>query len=275
MSSRQFIFKILLTGDGAVGKTSIRERYMGKGFSGGYLKTIGADFASKKIEIEPHKVTYQIFDLAGQDAYVTARSSFYKGGQAAFLVFDLQDPDTLLNLKTWIQDCITNSDGYIQTFVILGNKADLVQTRQVSPEMITDFVNQMVAQTGLSFYYLDTSAKSGLNIAESFDLIGRSLLKKHNIDVDLVIPETAVVYAPGKQRSPIDQRVDVAVNELVSKSDVIINELQNEAEDLNSQISQIKEQSLNHESRIISLEKKVDKLIEILESIVDAETVEN
>lgn len=103
--SKSFMFKILLTGDGAVGKTSIRERYMGRGFSGDYLKTIGADFASKTLDIEENNVKMQIFDLAGQDSYVAARKSFYKGGQAAFLVFDVQDPSSLTNLSTWIEDC--------------------------------------------------------------------------------------------------------------------------------------------------------------------------
>ncbi|MHA2253987.1 MAG: Rab family GTPase, partial [Candidatus Kariarchaeaceae archaeon] len=102
MSSKQFLFKVLLCGDGAVGKTSIREQYMGKGFAGSYMKTIGADFASHKTEIGGHQVTYQIFDLAGQDAYTVARKAFYKGGMASFLIFDLQDQKSLHNLKNWI-----------------------------------------------------------------------------------------------------------------------------------------------------------------------------
>ncbi|MCK5409392.1 MAG: GTP-binding protein, partial [Candidatus Heimdallarchaeota archaeon] len=89
---RKWNFKIILAGDGAVGKTSIRERYMGKGFQESYLKTIGADFATKKIEKNEEQITFQIWDLAGQESYQSVRKSFYKGAIAAIMVFDCQDP---------------------------------------------------------------------------------------------------------------------------------------------------------------------------------------
>ena len=63
MAGKDFVFKTLLLGDGAVGKTSIRERYMGKGFSGSYSKTVGADFASQRMKVEDNNITLQIFDL--------------------------------------------------------------------------------------------------------------------------------------------------------------------------------------------------------------------
>ncbi|MHA1115558.1 MAG: Rab family GTPase, partial [Candidatus Heimdallarchaeaceae archaeon] len=90
MTGKKWNFKIVLAGDGAVGKTSIRERYMGKGFTGDYLKTIGADFASKKVKVEDNDITFQIWDLAGQESYSAVRTTFYKGAIAAWLVFDIQ-----------------------------------------------------------------------------------------------------------------------------------------------------------------------------------------
>ena len=194
---KEFLFKILLCGDGAVGKTSIREQDMGKGFGGSYMKTIGADFASHREVIVGNKITYQIFDLAGQDAYRTARKSFYKGGQAAFLIFDLQDPASLNNLKSWIDDCIENSGGTIGTFIMLGNKADLAETRQVSNSMAIEYGQRIASETGLTFVFLETSAKTGMNIATAFEIMGKRLLQKFNVEVPLDLPDGIQLITPG------------------------------------------------------------------------------
>ncbi|RMG36695.1 MAG: GTP-binding protein [Methanobacteriota archaeon] len=271
MSGKQFVFKILLTGDGAVGKTSIRERYMGKGFSGNYLKTIGADFASKKVNFGDHKVTYQIFDLAGQDAYVTARKSFYKGGQAAFLVFDLQDPETLTSLGNWIKDCMENSEGTVQTFIILGNKADLVETRQVSNEMAVEYIQQLVAQTGLTFYYMETSAKTGMNIDLAFRLMGQRLLKKHNIDIDVEIPDNVYEIGPGMGSGNVEKEVAEAVETVVQASDALIGGIYTESGKLNAKVEKLEKAVVKLAKKTDLLDKKLTRLVMVVKSLVAGE----
>lgn len=68
--------KIVLAGDGAVGKTAIRERYLGKGFSSNYMMTIGADFALKEAHVREKSIKFQIWDLAGQPRFGTVRSVY-------------------------------------------------------------------------------------------------------------------------------------------------------------------------------------------------------
>ncbi len=271
MSGKQFVFKILLTGDGAVGKTSIRERYMGKGFTGSYLKTIGADFASKKVQFGENRVTYQIFDLAGQDAYVTARKSFYKGGQAAFLVFDVQDPQTLTNLSQWVDDCINNSEGTVQTFIILGNKADLVETRQVSNEMAVEFIQQLVAKTGLTFYYMETSAKTGMNIDLAFQLMGQRLLKKHNIDIEVELPDSVYEIGPGMGSGNVEKEVAEAVETVVQASDALIGGIYTESGKLNAKVEQLEKAVLKLAKKTDLIDKKLTKLVMIVKGIVAGE----
>ena len=78
------LFKVILMGDGSVGKTSLRRQYMGEGFRANYMITIGADFAVKKMSLEGgHDVSIQIWDLAGQEHFKNVRSTFYKGAQGA------------------------------------------------------------------------------------------------------------------------------------------------------------------------------------------------
>lgn len=271
MSGKQFVFKILLTGDGAVGKTSIRERYMGKGFSGSYLKTIGADFASKRVNFGDNKVTYQIFDLAGQDAYVTARASFYKGGQAAFLVFDVQDPETLTNLGTWVKDCMENSGGTVQTFIILGNKADLVETRQVSNEMAVEYIQQLVAQTGLTFYYMETSAKTGLNIDLAFQLMGQRLLKKHNIDINVKIPDNVFEIGPGTGSGNVEKEVAEAVETVVQASDALIGGIYTESGKLSAKVEELEKIVVKLVRKTDLLDQKLTKLVMIIKGLVAGE----
>ena len=211
-------FKIVLAGDGAVGKTSIRERYMGKGFESSYLKTIGADFASKKMEIDDNQITFQIWDLAGQDSYQAVRGTFYKGATAGLMVFDCQDPKTLTNLKSWMDEAIKGSDNGILVYFVIANKIDLEDERKVSREMALELCNRLETETGIRFYYCETSALTGQNINETFEYLSFKLLEANNVqnlvmpdlpdgilDIkDVQVPETATIPASGEFASKED-----------------------------------------------------------------------
>ncbi len=191
---QQFNFKVVLAGDGAVGKTSIRERYMGKGFTGNYLKTIGADFASHKTKKGDNDITFQVWDLAGQDSYSAVRGTFYKGAIGALLVFDLQDPKTMTNLRTWFDEARKGSQDAILTYMVIGNKADLVETRKVSKEMAIEFCHRLGTETGFHFFYCETSALTGQNVKETFDLLAHRLLKANNAEIssDFDLPKEII-----------------------------------------------------------------------------------
>ena len=185
---RKWNFKVVLAGDGAVGKTSIRERYMGKGFQSSYLKTIGADFATKKLQKNDDSITFQIWDLAGQDSYSAVRKSFYKGATAAIMVFDCQDPATMTNLKNWIDEAVSGSNNGILTYFVIANKVDLEETRRVSREMALEFCNRLEIETGIRFFYCETSALTGQNISSTFENLAYRLLLANNIQ-DAVEPD--------------------------------------------------------------------------------------
>ncbi|MCY3411098.1 MAG: GTP-binding protein [Candidatus Heimdallarchaeota archaeon] len=248
--SKEFLFKILLCGDGAVGKTSIRNSYMGQGFSGSYMKTIGADFASHAVQMDGNKITFQIFDLAGQDAYRVARKSFYKGGQASFLIFDLQDSETLRSCKRWVEDSINNSEGSIGTFIALGNKADLVDTRQVSNEMAIEYFQRLSVETGITFVFLETSAMTGLNIELAFNIMGTRLLRKHNIDVPLELPDGVELITPSS--APAQAAAPVAA-----------------APAANVDLSGITSRLDELDNRLALLEERFGKLAQIVRQLVD------
>ena len=87
--SQLYNIKLVMLGEGGVGKTSLVLRYTKNMFDSSYKKSIGATFAVKRMEIESNPVNLLIWDLAGQPSFDAIRTHFYNGAQAALLIFDL------------------------------------------------------------------------------------------------------------------------------------------------------------------------------------------
>jgi small GTP-binding protein len=176
------LFKCVLIGDGAVGKTSLRERFLGKGFKANYLITIGADFALANKQIGDMNVKFQIWDLAGQSRFGDIRPIYYKRALGGLLVFDCTRPSSFNNLKNWVEECWThNGQGEIP-LVILGNKADLKakESNFITNEQGQLFAEQLSQKTkalGFTIPYLETSAKTAVNVDLAFESLGLMVLK--------------------------------------------------------------------------------------------------
>ncbi|KAG9124700.1 hypothetical protein FRC07_010590 [Ceratobasidium sp. 392] len=125
--------KIVIIGDSGAGKTSFRNQYITGRFSSAYRATIGADFITKKL---PHhanpeeSVLLQIWDTAGQERFSTLSTAFFRGADAAILMFDVTNPDSLTALRKWWEEFAAKSPipqdteaDFCATFV--GNKIDL------------------------------------------------------------------------------------------------------------------------------------------------------
>lgn len=176
-----FLMKIVLAGDGAVGKTAIRERYLGKGFRSNYMMTIGADFALKETNIREKNIKFQIWDLAGQPRFGAVRSVYYYGCLGALLLFDVTRPDTFTNLEQWLDEIFKHNGKGMIPIVILGNKVDLRDQfpNHISDEQAEDFCDRLSKKTmeqGFPTKYLPTSAKTGLNVSAAFDMLGNVYL---------------------------------------------------------------------------------------------------
>ncbi len=235
---RKWNFKVVLAGPGAVGKTSIRERYMGKGFESSYLKTIGADFASKKIQKDDDLITFQIWDLAGQDSYKVVRSAFYKGAIAGILVFDCQDPSTMTNLKEWLDEAIKGSNNSILVYIVIANKIDLEEERRVSREMALEFCNRMKTETGIRFYYSETSALTGQNIQETFEFLADKLLEVNNIkDATPFAKTNGIIDLDDYDESPKEVSTVSVSSDSVSRDE--FTELQNRIQAIEDRLNTI------------------------------------
>ncbi|KAH9964779.1 P-loop containing nucleoside triphosphate hydrolase protein [Lactifluus volemus] len=126
--------KIVVIGDSGVGKTSLRGQYVSGHFSTGYRATIGTDFISKTL---PHhsnpdeSVTLQVWDTAGQERFSSLSTAFFRGADAALLMFDVNKPATLHALTRWwseFRTCAPLADEDMEEYclVVVGNKTDLI-----------------------------------------------------------------------------------------------------------------------------------------------------
>ncbi len=176
------VYKIALIGDGGVGKTSIRERYLGKEFNAQYLLTIGADFSMCDTEINGFPIRYQVWDLAGQKRFEVVREAYYKGCIGALLVYDVTRPESFYNMHLWINELWTKNGFGRVPIVVLANKIDLYELvdTAISPQKgrtFTDKLSLLTESDGFMCHFIETSAKTGENITQAFSLLGENVMK--------------------------------------------------------------------------------------------------
>ncbi|HME51625.1 MAG TPA: Rab family GTPase [Candidatus Lokiarchaeia archaeon] len=175
-----YVFKIAVVGDYAVGKTSLISRFIQRKFLKEYKPTLGVNLILKELEItdkdeNPLLCNLVLWDIAGQERYASVRKLYYKGCSAAMLVYDVTRMDTFNNLETtWLKDYTENTVGD-RVFVIIGNKADLEDIRKVSTQDGEDLKDRIGA-----VQFLETSAKDGTNVDDAFMNLVHILLDKSN-----------------------------------------------------------------------------------------------
>ena len=141
--------------------------------------TIGVEFGAKTIQINGKQIKIQIWDTAGQEAFQAITRTYYKGAIGALLVYDITRKDTFIHVTKWLEEVRNNSSKTI-TVILIGNKKDLEDKRQVSYEEGEAFAKE----NGLMF--LETSAKTAYNVVESFNLSAQCIL--NNIQKNGVEP---------------------------------------------------------------------------------------
>ena len=166
-------------GEGAVGKTSLRKNFLGETFDRDYMMTLGADFATKTIEVDDYEVTLIIWDLAGQPRFSVVREGFYQGTRGALLVFDITRPDTYEQLSSWVRELLKNNKDKKVPLVLIGNKNDLRGSLHTTiPEEYGEKYAEALSQwSGYNIPYIETSAKYGDNVEKAFENLIRQIIK--------------------------------------------------------------------------------------------------
>lgn len=166
------IFKFLIIGSAGCGKTCILRRYTEGKFIANLPHTIGAEFASKVVNIDGVAVKLQIWDTAGQERFRSMARSYYNGAVGALLVYDITNRDSFNTIGQWLSDVRQVASPSIE-IVLVGNKKDLQDTEgQVTRWEASAFAQDHDLQ------FLESSALTGENVDEAFIQCARNVLLK-------------------------------------------------------------------------------------------------
>ncbi|GJE96903.1 RAB domain-containing protein [Phanerochaete sordida] len=192
-----YVLKFIITGDAAVGKSSLLIRLTDQRFLANPDPTLGVEFGSKLITIpEENKVVkLQCWDTAGTESFRSITRSYYRGAAGCLLVYDVTSRQSFVNARSWLQDVREHADPHL-TCILVGNKVDLCADEDPTDpgqdpptpadapakpgrrkrEVTTDEAHIWAQEEGLLF--VETSAKSGQNVEIAFERATRDILEK-------------------------------------------------------------------------------------------------
>ena len=170
----EYILKLVLLGDPAVGKTSLINQYVDHTFETDYMPTLGANIIAKEIKMNKIKGITKliIWDIAGQKTYNLSRRLFFQGCSGALFIYDVTRESTFDNIKDkWLHDFQKFEKNEV-AFILIGNKTDLTDLRSVEKEK-----GEMLADNMNATDFIETSAKYGENVELAFQkLINQVIL---------------------------------------------------------------------------------------------------
>ncbi|XP_046390999.1 ras-related protein Rab-21 [Ischnura elegans] len=169
--SRSYNFKVVLLGEGCVGKTSLVLRYVEDKFNDKHITTLQASFLNKKINIGGKRVSLSIWDTAGQERFHALGPIYYRASNGAILVYDITDEDSFQKVKKWVKE-LKKMLGSEISLTIAGNKVDLEKQRNVSVEDAEQYAVSVGAR------HFHTSAKHNKGIEEMFLELSQRMIEK-------------------------------------------------------------------------------------------------
>ena len=175
-NSEVFRFKIVVLGDGAVGKTSLIKKFTKGTFEKDYVKTIGAQLSKYNKEINGDMIRLIFWDIAGQADFNFLHHLFYKESKAVIIVYSLEENDlgydSFTHIANWYKELMKYC-GNIPV-ILFANKVDLVDYNNID----TIRIQELVHKYNFLRYFI-TSAKNGEGVIEAFNAIIETLYFKY------------------------------------------------------------------------------------------------
>lgn len=170
-ASYDFLIKLLLIGDSGVGKSCLLLRFSDDSFTTSFITTIGIDFKIKTIELDGKRIKLQIWDTAGQERFRTITTAYYRGAMGILLVYDVTDETSFQNIRNWIRNIEQHAADNVDK-ILVGNKCDMIHEKVVETKRGQELADDYGIQ------YFETSAKSNVNVLESFTSIAKDIKQR-------------------------------------------------------------------------------------------------
>lgn len=225
-------FKIVLVGDGGVGKTAFIKRHMKGTFEKKYIATIGVEVHPLVFNTNQGNITFNIWDTAGQEKFGGLRDGYYIASVGCMAFFDVTSRVSFKNVTNWIRNVMRVQPNI--PLVLCGNKVD-EKDRKIKPKEISAYL-QLLKQEYPNVKYYDVSAKTNYNFDKPFLSLGRSFLGEN------------LNFIEGLPKNPIEIEVDFKKFEKELELSKFENELANfgtENEEYDSELSEIEKQFEN------------------------------
>eukprot|EP00123_Amoebidium_parasiticum_P001374 comp12448_c0_seq1/m.7370 comp12448_c0_seq1/g.7370 ORF comp12448_c0_seq1/g.7370 comp12448_c0_seq1/m.7370 type:complete len:212 (-) comp12448_c0_seq1:83-718(-) len=164
------VFKLLLIGDSATGKSSMLMRFTEDTFDQELNATIGVDFKAKVMDIDGKLVKLTIWDTAGQERFRTLTASYYRGAHGVIFVYDVTRRETFTNITAWLQELSHYATGGDVVKMLVGNKVDLTGQREVDRKEGEEMA------MAHSMLFIEASAKTSVGVGQAFEELVHKIL---------------------------------------------------------------------------------------------------
>lgn len=186
------VFKVITVGSSGVGKTCLIHRYS-KGFypDVNAATTVSPEYVINHKTVKDQRIQFRILDSVGQERFRSMARPYYRGCHCAILAYDVANKDTFIDLSMWLVEVDACCDPVVK--VLVGNKADKIEEREVTREEGESFARQHAFD-----FFLETSAKTGDQVENLFLDIAESLVKKYEggLIAHENVPDSDVIH-PG------------------------------------------------------------------------------
>lgn len=189
-------FKVVLLGEGRVGKTCLCLRYVHASFSDTQESTIQATYLDKRLTVGKNSVKLMIWDTAGQERFHALGPIYYRDANGALLVYDITDRDSFTKVRHWVKE-LRKIVGKNIILAIAGNKCDMQKNRQVDEAEAEEYAKSVGA------IHLLCSAKTGKNVEQTFLELTKGMLQLNKDKAG------SISEVKGKQRNFVEISKDV------------------------------------------------------------------
>ncbi|MFW9933736.1 MAG: GTP-binding protein [Candidatus Thorarchaeota archaeon] len=249
-------FKICLIGDGYVGKTSARRKFLDKSFKTNYIPTLGVDFARKTVTYRQYMTDLIIWDIAGQPLFQNLRKRYYDGAHGLILVYSVVNRESFDNARQWLVEA-KGFMGKLPPLIIAGNKTDLRARYSKEETVTTDegikFTEDISLEMRAPAYFIETSALTGDNIDKAFRELAKMMLGIEDIapakpePQPTPSPSTKIDLSETTAEEPIQYAAPQSHTEPVAENDTVVVAASNEARALQPDLDPVTSMTIDTE----------------------------